>query len=344
MMAEQLVCVKTDTRKVEMQKLPVPTPGPGQALIKTRLSTICGSDIHIVDELPVPPGTPMGHEAVGEVVDAGEGVGGFKQGDRVVASCLFGCGLCPRCQEGNLQLCQRYAAPMNLMFGCQGEYYLVPTAELNMTKVPDELDDEGVLFATDIMSTGFGAIENSGLRFGDSVAIFAQGPVGLCATAAARIRGAGLIITVESVPARVTISKKLGADVVVEPEKAVDEIRALTGGHGVDVAVEALGKQETLESAANVTRWGGTISSVGVYGAFPTVSIPTSGTFLHRRFVTTLCPSGADRLRRMMDLIRFGKVDLRPLFTHQTKLADTPDGNDMFRERKDGVIKLAIRP
>jgi len=343
-MAEQLVCVKTDTRKVEMQKLPVPTPGPGQALIKTRLSTICGSDIHIVDELPIPAGTPMGHEAVGEVFDAGEGVSGFKQGDRVVASCLFGCGFCPRCQEGNLQICERYAAPMNLMFGCQGEYYLVPTAELNMTKVPDDLDDEGVLFATDIMSTGFGAIENSGLRFGDSVAIFAQGPVGLCATAAARIRGAGLIITVESVPARVTISKKLGADFVVEPEKAVDEIRALTAGHGVDVAVEALGQQQTLENAAHVTRWGGTISSVGVYGAFPTVSIPTTGTFLHRRFVTTLCPSGADRLRRMMDLIRFGKVDLRPLFTHHTKLADTPDGYDMFRERKDGVIKLAIRP
>jgi threonine dehydrogenase-like Zn-dependent dehydrogenase len=194
------------------------------------------------------------------------------------------------------------------------------------------------------MSTGFGAIENSGLRFGDSVAIFAQGPVGLCATAAARIRGAGLIITVESVPVRVTISKKLGADFVVEPEKAVDEIRALTGGHGVDVAVEALGQQQTLENAAHVTRWGGTISSVGVYGAFPTVSIPTRGTFLHRRFVTTLCPSGADRLRRMMDLIRFGKVDLRPLFTHHTKLLDTPDGYDMFRERKDGVIKLAIRP
>ena len=343
-MADQLVCVKTDTRKVEMQKLPVPTPGPGQALLKMRLSTICGSDIHIVDDLPIPPGTPMGHEAVGEVVDAGEGVTSFKQGDRVVASCLFGCGICARCQEGNLQLCERYAAPMNLMFGCQGEYYVVPSAELNMAKIPDEVSDEAVLFATDIMSTGFGAIENSGLRFGDSVAIFAQGPVGLCATAAARIRGAGLIIAVESLPARVAISKKLGADVVVDPAKAVDEIRALTGGGGVDVAVEALGHQQTLENAVRVTRWGGTISSVGVYAAFPTISIPTDGTFLHRRFVTTLCPSGADRLRRLMDLVRFGKVDLIPLFTHHTKLADTPDGYDLFRARKEGVIKLAIRP
>ena len=343
-MADTLVCVKTDTKKVEMQKLPLATPGPGQALVKMRLSTICGSDIHIVDELPVPPGTPMGHEAVAEVVDAGDGVTSFRQGDRVVASCLFGCGHCARCQEGNLQVCETFGAPFNLLFGCQGQYYMVQNAELNMAKVPDELDDEGALFATDIMSTGFAAIENAGLRFGDSVAVFAQGPVGLCVTAAARARGAGLIVAVESIPSRVAISKKLGADRVVEPARAVDEIMSLTGGKGVDVAVEALGNQATLENAMRVTRFGGTVSSVGVYGAFPTVSIPTDGTFLHRRLVTTLCPSGQDRLRRMMDLARYNRVDLRPLFTHEMKLGETPAGYDLFRQRKDGVVKIALRP
>ena len=342
-MADTLVCVKTDTRRVEMQRLPIAAPGPGQALVKMRLSTICGSDIHIVDELPVPPGTPMGHEAVAEVVDAGDGVTSFRQGDRVVASCLFGCGRCVRCQEGNIQVCETFAAPFNLLFGCQGEYYLVQNAELNMAKIPDELDDEGALFATDIMSTGFAAIENAGLRFGDSVAVFAQGPVGLCVTAAARARGAGLIVTVESIPSRIAISKRLGADTVMDPARAVEEILALTGGKGVDVAVEALGHQATLESAARVTRFGGTVSSVGVYGAFPTVSIPTDGTFLHRRLVTTLCPAGQDRLRRMMDLVRYGRVDLRPLFTHNMKLGDVPAGYDLFRRRADGVIKIAIR-
>jgi len=343
-MAETLTCVKTDTAKVAMQKMPVPALAPGQALLKMRLSTICGSDIHIVDELPVPPGTPMGHEAVAEVVDAGEGVTSFQKGDRVVASCLFGCGTCPRCQEGNLQLCERLNAPMNLLFGCQGEYYVVPNAELNMAKIPDELDDEGALFATDIMSTGFAAIENAGLRFGDSVAIFAQGPVGLCVTAAARTRGAAFIIAVESVPSRVAVAKRLGADVVVEPPGAVEEILKLTNGKGVDVAVEALGNQLTLQNALRVARFGGTVSSVGVYGAFPVVSIPTDGSFLHRRIVTTLCPGGSDRLRRMMDLIRYGKVDLRPLFTHHVKLGDVPEAYDLFRSRKDGVIKIAVRP
>ena len=343
-MAETRVCVKTETGRVEMQSQPLPPLGPGQMLVKTRLATICGSDIHIVDELPVPPGTPMGHEAVGEVVDAGEGVTSFRPGERVVASCLYGCGVCARCQEGNQQVCERFAAPFNLLFGCQGEYYVVQNAELNAAKVPAELDDEGALFATDIMSTGFAAIENAGLRFGDSVAIFAQGPVGLCVTAAARARGAGLILAVESVPSRVAIARRLGADVVLEPAGAAEKILELTGGRGVDVAVEALGHQTTLENAMRVTRFGGTVSSVGVYGAFPTVTIPTDGTFLHRRFVTTLCPGGADRLRRMMDLCRYGKVDLRPLFTHHMKIADTPEGYDLFRQRKDGVIKIAIRP
>lgn len=343
-MADQLVCVKADTKKVEMRKMPIPTPGPGQALVRMRLATICGSDIHIVDEIPIPAGTPMGHEAVGEVVDAGAGVMGFQSGDRVIASCLFGCGICPRCQEGNFQVCERLNAPFNLLFGCQGEYYVVPNADLNMAKVPDDLDDEGALFATDVMSTGFAAIENAGLRFGDTVSVFAQGPVGLCATAAARLRGAALVIAVESIPARVAVAKRLGADIVVAPESGVEEILKLTGGKGVDVAVEALGHQATLESAMRVTRFGGTVSGVGVYGAFPTVSIPTDGTFLHRRFVTTLCPGGADRLRRLMDLSRYGKVDLRPLFTHRTKLTDLPEGYDLFRSRREGVIKIAIRP
>jgi len=342
-MADNLMCVKADTAKVEMQRVPVPTPGPGQALIKTRLSTICGSDIHMVDDFPLPPGTPMGHEAVGELVDAGEGVTSFKQGDRVISSCFFACGVCPRCQEGNHQVCERYPIPFNMLFGCQAEYYLVPHAELNVAKIPDELEDEAVLFATDIMSTAFGAIENADLRVGDSVAIFAQGPVGLCVTAAARARGAGLIIGVESVPERAAMAKRLGADVVLEPGTAVDEILQLTGGKGVDVAVEALGSQVTLENACKATRWGGAVSSVGVY-SHPTVTVPTDGTFLCRRLVTTLCPCGSDRLRRMMDMVRYGRVDLRPLWTHHMKLSDTPAGYDLFRSRRDGVIKIALRP
>jgi threonine dehydrogenase-like Zn-dependent dehydrogenase len=140
------------------------------------------------------------------------------------------------------------------------------------------------------------------------------------------------------------MATRLGADVVLDPATAVERILGLTNGKGVDVAVEAVGKQTTLENAARVTRFGGAISSVGVYSAHPAVTLPTDGTFFHRRFVTTLCPCGSDRLRRMMNVVQYGKVDLTPLFTHHMKLAEAPAAYDLFRSRRDGVIKVALRP
>ncbi len=344
-MPTSLTCVKLGQKQTGMTQIPYPDePGPGQALVKTTLSTICGSDIHIVDEMPIPAGVPMGHEAVGVVEAVGAGVTAFKAGDRVVTSCLICCGYCARCMQGDQQVCETFNAPANLLFGAQGEYFLVNGAQTSMAKVPDNLEDEQVLFATDIMSTGFGAIERAGIRPGDSVAIFAQGPVGLCATAGARALGAGFIITVESIPERVAMSKRMGADVVVDPGDAVNKIMALTGGKGVDIAVEALGKQATFENCCRVVRLAGTVSSVGVYGGIETLSVPTDGSFIHRKLVTTLCPVGTDRMTKLMALISGGKADLRPLITHSMPLSQTVEGYDLFRQRKGGVLKIALRP
>lgn len=344
-MPQSNTCVKASTGKVAMAAIPYPDePGPGQALVRTTLSTVCGSDIHVVDELPVPDGVPMGHEAVGIVEAVGPGVTGFRAGDRVVTSCLLCCGYCQRCLEGNHQVCQTFNAPGNLLFGAQGEYFLVNGAQASMAKVPGGLEDEQVLFVTDIMSTGFAAIERAGIRAGDSVAVFAQGPVGLCATAAARTLGAGLIIAVESIPERQAMAKRLGADVVVEPGDAVAKIMSLTNNSGVDIAVEALGHQVTFENCCAVARLGGTVSSVGVYGAFPELSLKTSGSFMHRKLVTTLCPVGNERMTRLMALVAHGRVDLRPLLTHSMKLAETPAAYDLFRRREGGVLKVALRP
>jgi threonine dehydrogenase-like Zn-dependent dehydrogenase len=218
------------------------------------LSTLCGSDMHIVDEMPVPPGVPMGHEAVGIVEAVGSGVTLFKKGDRVASGCLLCCGTCPRCMEGEHSICQTFNAPGNLLFGGQGQYFVVGGAETTLAKIPDNLDDDQVLFVTDIMSTGFAAIERGGMRAGDTVTIFAQGPVGLCATAGARTLGAGMIITVESIPERVEMSKRMGADLVLDPGEAVAKIMALTNNRGVDLAVEALGHQATFENACAATR------------------------------------------------------------------------------------------
>jgi threonine dehydrogenase-like Zn-dependent dehydrogenase len=328
-----------------MVEIPYPDePGPGQALVRTTLSTVCGSDIHVVDELPVPEGVPMGHEAVGVVEAVGAGVTAFEAGDRVVTSCLLCCGYCARCMEGNQQVCQTFNAPGNLLFGAQGEYFLVNGAQTSMARVPDGLEDEQVLFVTDIMSTGFAAIERAEIRAGDSVAVFAQGPVGLCATAAARTLGAGLIIAVESIPARKAMAKQLGADVVVEQADAVSRVMSLTGNVGVDIAVEALGNQVTFENCCAVARQGGTVSSVGVYGAFPTLTLPTNGSFMHRKIVTTLCPVGTERMSRLMGLVQTGKVDLRPLLSHSMTIGETPAAYDLFRKREGGVLKIALRP
>jgi threonine dehydrogenase-like Zn-dependent dehydrogenase len=338
-------CVKTGQGAVAMATIPYPDqPGPGQALVRTTLSTICGSDIHIVDEMPIPPGVPMGHEAVGIVEAVGAGVTNFKPGDRVAVGCLVCCGTCRRCLEGDHQVCETFNSPGNLIFGAQGEFFLVNGAQTSMARVPDSLSDEQVLFVTDIMSTGFAAIERAEIKPGDVVAIFAQGPVGLCATAGARAYGAGTIIAVESIPERIAMAKRFGADIVIDPADAVAKIMELTGNKGVDIAVEALGHQVTFENACRVVRMGGTVSSVGVYGAFPQLTMPTSGSFIHRKLVTTFCPVGTARLERLMALISGGKVDLTPLITHNMKISETPAAYDLFRKREGGVLKIALRP
>jgi threonine dehydrogenase-like Zn-dependent dehydrogenase len=181
------------------------------------------------------------------------------------------------------------------------------------------------------------------MKEGQTVAIFAQGPVGLCVTAAAKMYGAGVIIAVEGITTRVAMARRLGADYVVSPENAVEKIMELTNGRGVDIAVEALGRQATLDSCFAVTRFGGTVSSVGVYGAEGRVSIPLDGSFYHRRFVTTLCPTGRKRLDYLLRLIGDGRVDLTPLLTHDMALADVARGYDLFRSHADGVIKIALR-
>ncbi|MDP2675048.1 MAG: zinc-binding dehydrogenase [Dehalococcoidia bacterium] len=355
-----LACIKTANGKVEMMDLPVPEPAEGEIVIKMSMATVCGTDMHFLDEFPnelveftypgnlKPEGLPMGHEAVGIVHAVGTGVTRFQPGDRVISSCLVGCGKCHECMTVDHSMCTGSGGRVGrVLFGCQAEYYRVPFAEVNVAMVPDGVSDEHAVLATDILSTGFGAIDRAEAGFGDSVAVFAQGPLGLCATAGARARGCGLIIGVDSVPERLEMSKKLGANVVINhtEKDAVAEIMALTNNQGVDVAVEAVGTQATFESCTKVVRRGGTVSSIGVYGLLPQISIPTAvPSFLYRNIITTLCPSGHDRMEHLLALLQNGSVDLTALFTHRMKLADTAKAFDLFRSKTEGVLKIAITP
>lgn len=344
-------CVKTGDGVIELRDVEIGEPRAHEALLRVRLSTVCGSDIHFVDDFPMPKrveSLPMGHEAVATVAAVGDDVRGFAEGDRVVASCLYGCGACPNCLTGALNLCTTYGAKMpgmsNTLAGCQGEYFLVPHADVNMARVPDGVADEEAILAGDIMSTGFGAVEAGGMRAGDTVAVFAQGPVGLCATAGARALGAGLVVAVESVPERVAMAQQLGANAVFAPEDAVEGIAELTGRRGVDVAIEALGRPETFAAALEVARVGGAVSSVGVYASERSLPLPVDGRFYQRRIVTSLCPSGCDRLQRLMRILEHGRTGLGALFTHRMALSQTVEAYDLFKHRRDGAIKIALVP
>ena len=223
---------------------------------------------------------------------------------------------------------------------------LVPYAQANLTKIPDSVSDEQVVLLADIASTGFSGAEFGQVRIGDTVAVFAQGPIGLCATAGAKLMGAALIIGVDSDPNRLAMAKRMGADVVLnyEEQDVVAEVKRLTGG-GADVTIEALGTQQTFENALRSLRPGGTLSSLGVYSG--KLQMPydafAAGIGDHR-IVTTLCPGGKERMRRLIETVRHGRVDLTPLLTHTYTLDNIVEAYDLFAARQDGVLKVAIRP
>jgi alcohol dehydrogenase len=337
--------------EIGIEQVPKPTPGYGEAVIGVMLTTICGTDLHIVKgEYPVKPGLILGHEPVGVIDELGPGISGYRVGDRVLVGAITPCGQCESCLNGNWSQC---GGPLggwkfgNTINGAQAEYLLVPHAQANLARIPDELRDEQVVLLADVASTGLSAAESAELKLGDSVAVFAQGPIGLCATAGAKLRGAGFIIAVESDPARIAMAKRMGADVVVNFLEAdvVEEIRRLTHGRGVDVAIEAFGAQQTFENCLRVLRPGGTLSSLGVFSGKLSIPLePFLAGIGDHKIVTTLCPGGKERMRKLMELVRHRRLDLTPLLTHTFSLDQITEAYRVFAERRGGAMKVAIRP
>jgi threonine dehydrogenase-like Zn-dependent dehydrogenase len=332
-----------------LEEKTIPQAGPGQAVIQIRLTTICGTDIHIVrGEYPVREGLTIGHEAVGVLHQVGIGVEGYEIGQRVMTGAITPCGQCEPCLGGDGSQCGGALGGWqlgNTIDGTQAEYVLIPHAQANLTRIPDGLSDEQVLLLADIASTGFAAAERGNIRLGDTVAVFAQGPIGLCATIGARLLGASEIIVVDPDRNRLKISKQFGATVALESGPDVTErVRELTRGRGVDTAIEALGLQETFENALRVLRPGGTLSSVGVYSGHLKVPLEAFGAGLaDRNIVTTLCPGGKERMRRLMRLVEANRIDLTPLITHMFSLEDIGQAYELFGSRHNGVLKIAIR-
>ncbi|MET0341312.1 MAG: alcohol dehydrogenase catalytic domain-containing protein [Polyangiales bacterium] len=341
--------------KFGIEGVPVPVAGPNDAIVRMTLTTICGTDLHIVrGEYPVRPGLVIGHELVGVVEQLGGAVEGYKVGDRVLVGAITPCGQCIACLAGQPAQCgedEAYRAMGgwrmgNTIDGAQAELVRVPNARANLAKIPAELRDEQVVLLSDIASTGFSGAESGAVRIGDAVAVFAQGPIGLCAAIGARLMGAALVIGVDGDEHRLSVARKMACDVVLDyrQQDVVAEIKRLTGG-GVDVAIEALGTPQTFEQALRCLRPGGTLSSLGVYSG--KVQVPhdafAAGLGDHR-IVTTLCPGGKERMRRLMEVVRTGRVDLTPLLTHRFTLSNVREAYALFGERRDGVMKVALTP
>lgn len=344
--------------RIELAEKPVPAVGPLDALVRITTTTICGTDIHILKgEYPVARGLTIGHEPVGVIEKLGSAVQGYEEGQRVIAGAITPSGWSNACQCGR---CSQDGAgtphgwkPLggwrfgNTIDGCQAEYVLVPEAMFNLAPIPDGLSDEQVLMCPDIMSTGFGGAESAGIRIGDVVAVFAQGPIGLCAAAGARLSGASVVIGVDRMQGRLDVAQRMGVDVVVDASRVdpVEEILRLTRGRGVDVAIEALGTQVTFEAALRVLRPGGTLSSLGVYSADLKIPVDAFAAGLgDHRIVTTLCPGGKERMRRLMAVVESGRVDFGALVTHRFKLRDIAAAYDLFGHQRDGVLKVAVTP
>jgi threonine dehydrogenase-like Zn-dependent dehydrogenase len=338
--------------RITLVEKPVPGIGPRDALLRVTTTTICGTDVHILKgEYPVARGLTVGHEPVGVIEQLGEAVTGFQVGQRVIAGAITPCGQCYSCLDGNQAQCGGKAMGGwrlgNTIDGCQAEFVRIPDAAANLAPIPDNLTDEQVLMCPDIMSTGFSGAESGHARIGDSVAVFAQGPIGLCATLGAKLSGATRIFVVDGLPERLAMSRRLGADVALDYHECdpVQAILEATEGRGVDVAIEALGTQATFESCLRVLRPGGVLSSLGVYSGKLTLPPDALAAGLGDHTVrTTLCPGGKERMCRLMSVLASGRADLRPLVTHRFKLDQIEEAYSLFANQRDGVLKVAITP
>jgi len=340
--------------KIGLEERPIPKAGYGEAVVRVTLTTICGTDIHIMrGEYPVTIGQIIGHEPVGTIHEIGEGVYGYEIGERVAINAITPCGQCEYCLSASWAQCGGFLGGWkmgNTIDGCQADYVKIPNAVANLTRIPDELSDEDVLFTTDIFSTGLSGAESGNVQVGDTVAVFGQGPIGLSSTAGARLKGATLIIAVESATPRMKMSEMMGADIVIDFKKVdpVKEILRITNSRGVDVAIEAIGLQESFENCVKSTRVGGTISSLGVYPAhLGNIGVPLQDFgfgLADKKIVSTLCPGGKERMRRLISLVRNERVNLRQLITHRFSLDDIEEAYHTFSNQLDGVIKVAIKP
>ena len=333
--------------KISLDNVPVPQLIENDDIIvKVTTSTICGTDIHIrAGGVPtVKPGTVLGHEFCGIVVEAGSGVNNVKIGDRCAISCVTCCGHCFFCRKGEFSHCTTGSWQFgHLIDGCQAEYVRVPHANMGVYKIPEGLKDEDVLFVGDILSTGYFGAERAEIKPGDTVVVFGSGPVGMCAMAAARLWGPATIVAVDLEDFRLQTALKQGiADVALNPSKCnvKEEILKLTEGRGADSTIEAVGVAATYNMSLDCVRYAGVVSLIGVYEKPQELKMNElwiKNIKLSMGLVKTDC------IPALIRLIQNKKIDMRFLQTHSAPLSDILRGYDIFGAKKDNCIKWLVK-
>jgi len=338
--------------EVGFMEKPVPDdPGSTGAVIKTTKALVCTSDTHTVGgAIGDRKDLTLGHEAVGVVAKAGRTVKSVREGQRVAVNAITPCYQCANCLRGYTSQCTEMLGGWkfaNIKDGTFAEYFLVNNAEANLAPIPDGVPDEAAVYTTDMMSTGLMGAEHAHIPIGGSVAVFAQGPVGLMATVGARLCGAGLVIAVETVGNRKELARHYGADYVVDFQKRdpVEAILEITEDTGVDSSIESLGSTKTFEDCVKVTRPGGTISNIGYHGQGDTVNIPRMawGVGMSDKTIRTgLCPGGKERMQRLLRLIENERVDPTLMTTHTFGFDQLDRAFEMMKTKEDGIIKPLI--
>jgi isopropanol dehydrogenase (NADP+) len=330
---------------------PMPKPGPDDAIVRTTRALICTSDSHTVGGgIGQRHNLTLGHEAVGVVHEVGSEVGYFHPGDRVVVGAITPDWGHPAAQAG---YASQSGGPLggwkfsNTKDGVFAEYFHVNDADANMAKIPDSVSDETAVYCCDMLSTGFMGAENGNIPIGGTVAVLAEGPVGLMATAGARLRGAGLVIGVEAIPRRQELARAYGADEIVDfsTDDVVERIMDLTGGDGVDTAIEALGADVTFQAAVKVTKPGGTVSNTGYFGEGEFVHIPRvewGVGMADKTIATGLCPGGRLRMERLLQVLESGRLDPTLMTTHRFRFDELERAFEVSDKKLDNVIKPLI--
>jgi 2-desacetyl-2-hydroxyethyl bacteriochlorophyllide A dehydrogenase len=322
------------------------------AVVRVEATGICGSDLHIYHgRVAIDPGFVIGHEYVGTVVAAGDAVTEVGVGDRVLGTYCTACGTCFHCRRAEYHKCDSgrvfgHGAALGSLQGSQAEAVLVPNANLTLRRVPDGLSDEVALFAGDVAGTGYHAIcgdaaRPNPLEPGATVAVLGLGPVGLCAVQVAKASGASLVVAVDSVPERLRMAESFGAVAVhLTEDDPRARVKELTGGRGVDLAVDAVGHPDALDLACRLARKAGTVSVTGVYAERAEVHMGV--VWIKALNWRTGHANVIGHLDRVLAMLSSGVLDPGPLVTHQLPLDEAPEAYEIYDRRE--ALKIVLRP